>query len=83
MQVSWLGSKSNSMHPYIIMKSLKLMYIINPGPAEPGYALPLQTVWIQIGWLLMKPTDLDLHCLALSMWIWITNLAQIILLAEN
>ena len=23
---------------------------INPGPAEPGYALPLQTVQIQISW---------------------------------
>ena len=35
---------------------------VNPCPAEPGYALPLQTMQIQIGWLL-KPTDLDLHCL--------------------
>ena len=39
---------------------------INPSPTEPGYVLPLQTVWIQISWLL-KPTDLDLHCLPLSM----------------
>ena len=28
-----------------------------------------QTVQIQIGWLLQKPTDLDLHCLPLSCWI--------------
>ena len=40
---------------------------INPGPAVPRYALLLQTVWIQISWLLKKPTDLDLHCLSLSM----------------
>ena len=33
---------------------------INPSPAELGYFLPLQTV-------LLKPTDLDLHCLPLSM----------------
>ena len=41
--------------------------IVNPCPAEPRYALQLQTVWIQISWLLRKPTDLDLHCLSLSM----------------
>ena len=40
---------------------------INPCPAEPGYTLPLQTAPIQISWLLKKPTDLDLHCLPLSM----------------
>ena len=32
----------------------------NPGPAEHAYVLPLQTV-------LKNPTDLDLHCLPLSM----------------
>ena len=40
--------------------------IVNPGPAEPEYAMSLQTVQIQISWLLQKPTDLDLHCLTLS-----------------
>ena len=35
---------------------------VNSGPAESGYALPLQTVQSQIRWLLKKPTDLDLHC---------------------
>ena len=39
----------------------------NLSPAGPGYVLPLQTVKIQISWLLKKPTDLDLHCLPLSM----------------
>ena len=29
-------------------------FYLNPGPAEPVYALPLQTVQIQISW----PTDL-------------------------
>ena len=37
----------------------------NPGPAEPRYALPLQTVKIQISWLLQKPTDLDPCCFSL------------------
>ena len=40
---------------------------INPSYAELGYVLPLQTVMIQINWLLKKPTDLDLHCLPLNM----------------
>ena len=32
--------------------------ILNPGPTEPGSDLPLQTVYIQISWLLKKkPTD--------------------------
>ena len=56
---------------------------INSSPAEPGYVLPLQTVQIQISWLLKKPTDLDLHCLSLSMWIYINKLDQVIWLAEN
>ena len=30
-----------------------------------------------------KPTDLDLHCLPLSMWIYINNLDQVIWLAEK
>ena len=59
------------------------MDIVNPGPAEPGYVLPLQTVQIQISWLLKKPTDLDLHCLPLSMWTFTNNLDLVIWLAEN
>ena len=38
--------------------------------------MPLQTVQIQISWLLKKPTDLDLHCLSclsFSMWICIVD----------
>ena len=38
-----------------------------PCPAEPGYTLPLQTVQVQISWLLKKPNDLELHCLSFSM----------------
>ena len=34
---------------------------LNPSPAEPGYVLPLQTVKIQISWLLKKPADLRVH----------------------
>ena len=59
------------------------MIPINSGPAEPRYALPLQTVQIQISWILKKPTDLDLHCLSFSIWICINNLDQVIWLAEN
>ena len=29
----------------------------------------LQTVQIQISWLLQKPTDLDLHCLQRHIWV--------------
>ena len=52
---------------WLICERIVLQFF-NPGPAEPRYALPLQTVWIQISWLLQKPTDLDLHCLFFSMW---------------
>ena len=48
-------------------RSSAMILIVNPEPAESGYALPLQTVKIQISWLLKKPTDLDLQCLLLSM----------------
>ena len=37
----------------------------------------------QISWLLLKPTDLDLHYLSLSMWNCINNHNQVIWLAEN
>ena len=57
--------------------------LANPGPAESRYAFLLQTVQTQISWLLKKPTDLDLHCLSLSIWICINNLDQVIWLAEN
>ena len=50
-----------------LMKFLPSMLNVNPNPAEPGYVLSLQTVLIQISWILKKPTDLDLHCLPLSM----------------
>ena len=49
--------------PFFRASGLKF---VNPCPAEPGYTLPLQTVQIQISWLLQKPTDLDLHCLLFS-----------------
>ena len=39
--------------------------------------LLLQTVQIQISWLLKKPTDLDLHCLPFSSLICIDNLDQV------
>ena len=51
---------------FILTLLLHSHYTFNPCLAEPGYTLPLQTVKIQISWLLKKPTDLDLHCLSLS-----------------
>ena len=30
---------------------MSFAFPFNPGPAEPGYALPLQPVMIQISWL--------------------------------
>ena len=51
---------------------------IDPSPAELGYSLPLQTVYIQSSWLLKKPTALDLHCLPLSMCICAKNLDQLV-----
>ena len=67
----------------IILYLLLMSRRLNPDPAEPGHNLSLQTVEIQISWLLQKPTDLDLHCLPFSMWIYINNLNQVIWLAEN
>ena len=55
-----------------------ILFLLNPCPAEPGYTLPLQTVQIQISWLLQKPTDLDLHCLSSSKLICINKLDQVI-----
>ena len=56
---------------FIQMSGLTMWCTFNPVPAGPGRTLPLQTVQIQISWLLKKPTDLDLHCLSFSMWICI------------
>ena len=42
-----------------------------------------QTVKIKINWLCQKPTDLDLHCLSISMRICINNLDQVNWLVEN
>ena len=46
---------------------VRLIMWSNPGPAEPRYALPLQTVKIQISWLLfvkfLNSLKMDLHCL--------------------
>ena len=89
--VCWISPESSKDYDrwwvqalnYRLILLLSADDIFNPYPAEPGYTLPLQTVKIQISWLLKKPTDLDLHCLSFSMWIYINNLDQIIWLAEN
>ena len=59
------------------LSAFAITKMFNPSPAEPGYALHLQTVQIQISWLLQKPTDLDLYFLSLSMWVGINNLDQV------
>ena len=40
------------------------IFMVHLSPIEPWCAMPLQTVKIQISWLL---SDLDLHCLSLFM----------------
>ena len=64
---------TNNIH----VKSTRRKHV-NPCPADPGYSLSLQTVFIQ-----KKPTDLDLHCLSISIWIRINNMYQVIWLAES
>ena len=59
------GDSNENMKMIYNRKNISSFF--NPSPAEPGYTLPLQTVYIQISWLLKKPTDLNLHCLPLSM----------------
>ena len=60
----------------LIWFDLEVYSQVNSCHAEHGYTLPLQTVK-------KKPTDLDLHCLPLSMWIYSNNPDQAIWLAEN
>ena len=67
-----------TMQFYLDHLIIQIQSVINPCPAEPRYTLPLQTVLIQISWLLKKPTDLDLHCLPLSMQIYSNNPDQVI-----
>ena len=76
-------SPAQAGESWLFTNSIRSKYCLNPCPAEPGYILPLQTVEIQISWLLKKPTDLDLHCLPLSMWYYSKNPDQVIWLAEN
>ena len=65
-------------HQVVWSSLIHISLYLNPCPAEPRYTMPSQTVLIQISWLLKKPNDLDLHCLPLSMWIYINNLDEII-----
>ena len=59
--VEKLPNVPGPLNKNVLIFSTKLY--LNPGPSEPQYALHLQTVQIQIGWLLKKPADLELHCL--------------------
>ena len=68
----------NNISVYHLLRCLPSMQSVKPCPTEPrynDYNLSLQTVQIQINWLLKKPTDLDLHCLSFSMWFYINSLA--------
>ena len=51
---------------------------LNPCPAEPGYTLPFANSVDPDQLASKKPTDLDLHCLSLSIEIFINTLNQII-----
>ena len=64
-----IWSYAQSWLTFHLVKFVKTLKTLNPCPAEPRYTLPLQTVQIQISWLLKKPTDLDLHCLLFSIWL--------------
>ena len=66
-----LQSDQNLCCLYSVFTISYLAAVLNPDPAEPGYSLPLQTGQIQIRWLLKKPTDLDLHHLPLSMFLFV------------
>ena len=74
----FLGKKKKINIDLASAEFVQRVVMINPSPAEPRYALALQTVKTQITWLLKKPTDLDLHCLTLSMRIRIKQLDQAI-----
>ena len=67
------------------MQKFQILYcqdgISTVKPAEPRYVLSLQTA--DKDQLALKPTDLDLHCLPLSMQIFINNLDQVICLVES
>ena len=54
----------------------------NPSPAEHMPCLSKQCRSRSVGFW-RSQTDLDLHCLPSSMWIYINNLDQVIWLAEN
>ena len=52
------GAPIAILFPVINTRLVSSCIITNPDPAEPGYALPLQTRYIQIS---KNPTDLDLQ----------------------
>ena len=55
----------------------------NPGPARifPAFANSVDPDQKLTD--MKKSTDLDLHCLSFSLWIFINNLDQVIWLADN
>ena len=59
------------------IKMSSAVVAINSGPTESGYTCLCK----QCRSKSEKPTNLDLHCLSLSMWIYINNLDQVIWLA--
>ena len=67
--VSFLSNNMFYIHVYsfVIKGHCVAKKGVYPGPAEPRYALPLQTVYIKFSWFLKKPAHFDLHCLYLSM----------------
>ena len=63
MSVSAQGHLPIHISAFIRNLSSSLKHF-NPYPAEPGYVPLLPTVWIQISWLLKKPSEADLAVLS-------------------
>ena len=70
-RVHFRNSGMRGLRNFVLMwETLSTFSCSNRSPAEPTYTLK-------------KQTDLDLHFLPLSMQIYISNLDQVIWLAEN
>ena len=63
------------------------IFLLNPCPVEPGHLLSLDILWPCIQYRSRSVgfwrSQLNLHCLPLSMQIYSNNLDQVIRLAEN
>ena len=70
---AFLSLKVNAI---ISIRNLTTLVLLNPD-------IPCLANSVDQDQLLEKLTDLDLHCLSFSLWIYINNLEKVIWLAEN